>query len=392
MRIDRLSLTNFRNYSRLELRLPREPLLLHGPNAQGKTNLLEAIYVLATGHSPLTSVDREMIRWQAEDEGLPYARVGGEVTSEAESRQVEIVIEKRELAGGGTRTQKAIRIDGVRKRRADLAGLLNVVLFVPQDVTLVSGSPSGRRRHLDDVLCQADAAYCTALDRYEKAVRQRNAALRHLRERGGDQRQLDPFEDAISRHGVHVTSRRAALVEELSRRADRLQGQLTAGVEKLRLDYQPSLKDRGAAADESVARYREYLVAHRGRDIARGMTLSGPHRDELRFIATSPPRLQRGVDLATYGSRGQMRTAVLALKLAELEWMRESGRSPVLLLDEVMAEMDAARRAYLLAQIDSQTQTLLTATDPEMFSPEFRERAAVWEVREGLVSSGGTGQ
>jgi DNA replication and repair protein RecF len=385
MRIHYLGLTNFRSYARLELTLPEQPLLIHGPNAQGKTNLLEAIYVLATGHSPLTSLDRELIRWQAEEEGLPYARLRGEVTSEGASREIEIVLEKRALPNGGARTRKTIRIDRAPKRRSDLAGLLSVVLFVPQDVMLVSGSASGRRRHLDDILCQADAAYCSALEQYQKALRQRNAALRYLRERGGDQRQLDPFENVLAHHGVHVTRARQAVIEELSRRAHRLHRELTGAMEQLRIQYRPSLEYPGRAEQEAVASYKRHLFAARRKEIARGMTLSGPHRDELSFIAATPARSTHEIDLGTYGSRGQKRTAVLALKLAELEWMRDSGRTPVLLLDEVMAEMDSARRAHLLAQVDRESQTVLTATDPEMFSAEFRDRAVLWEVKDGLV-------
>jgi DNA replication and repair protein RecF len=385
MRIRTLGLTNFRNYARLELTMPDRPLLLHGPNAQGKTNLLEAIYVLAAGHSPLTSLDRELIRWQADEDGLPYARVRGEVTKDGRSYEIEVVVEKRVLSNGRERTQKTIRIDRTRKRRSDLAGLLNVVLFVPQDVTLVSGPPSARRRHLDDVLCQLDAAYCTALERYQDALRQRNAALRHLRDGTGDPRQLDPFEETLAGHGVHVTRGRATLIQELSQRADGVHRRLTAGAEQLQLGYQPSLEGTDEDGDDAVAEYRQRLLTGRRREIARGMTLTGPHRDELRFIASDAAHPAGQVDLSTFGSRGQKRTAVLALKLAELEWMKDGGRTPVLLLDEVMAEMDSARRAYLLAQVDGTEQTILTATDPEMFSADFRRRAVLWEVRGGLV-------
>ena len=143
MRIRYLSLTNFRNYARLELALPERPLLLYGANAQGKTSLLEAIYLLATASSPITSVDRQLVKWDAEAEGLPYARVWAEIVRRERVREVEIVLEKQPLANGTERLQKTIRIDRARKRRADLAGHLNVVLFMPQDVELVSGPPAG---------------------------------------------------------------------------------------------------------------------------------------------------------------------------------------------------------------------------------------------------------
>ena len=419
MRIRYLSLTNFRNYARLELTLPEQPLLLHGANAQGKTSLLEAVYLLATGSSPLTSLDRQLIKWEAEAEGLPYARVWAEVVRREPSpraggagggdriQELEIVLENRPLANGTTRLQKTIRVDRVRKRRADLTGRLNVVFFMPQDIDLVAGPPAGRRRYLDDTLCQVDKAYCTALERYTEALRQRNATLRHLRDKLGDPSQLAPFEEVLARQGVIVANGRRELVAALSQRADRIHQRLTGGAEWLRLEYHPNfdpaappalkyqmglgLQPYGGPPPEVgveglVAAFRQALLARRRDEIARGMTLTGPHRDELRFVAGSPAQGTHEVDLGTYGSRGQQRTAVLALKLAELGWMRErTGETPVLLLDEVLAELDAARRRYLLAQVDSVEQALLTATDPEMFSTEFRERAALWEVRGGIV-------
>jgi DNA replication and repair protein RecF len=407
MRIRYLGLTNFRNYARLELALPQRPLLLHGANAQGKTSLLEAIYLLATASSPLTPLDRQLINWEAEAEGLPYARVRAEVVRRDRIQEIEIVLEKRPLANGTTRLQKTIRVDRVRKRRADLAGRLNVVLFMPQDVGLVAGPPAARRRYLDDTLCQVDRDYCTALERYTEALRQRNAALRHLRDEGGDPAQLAPFEEILAREGVVVANGRRELVAALSQRGERIHQQLTGGAEWLRLEYRPNFDPAappalkyqmglglrpyegpppGVEAEGLVAAFRQALLARRADEIARGMTLIGPHRDEMRFVAGSPAQGTHEVDLGTFGSRGQQRTAVLALKLAELAWMRErTGESPVLLLDEVLAELDVARRRYLLAQVDDVEQALLTTTDPEMFSAEFLERAVLMQVRGGIV-------
>jgi DNA replication and repair protein RecF len=410
MHIRYLSLTNFRNYARLELTLPERPLLLYGANAQGKTSLLEAVHLLATGSSPLTSLDGQLVKWEAEAQGLPYARVWAEVVRRDCIQEVEVVLEKKSLANGTARLQKTIRVDRARKRRADLAGRLNVVLFMPQDVELVAGPPAGRRRYMDGALCQVDRAYCAALERYTEALRQRNAALRHLRDEGGDPAQLDPFEEMLAREGVVVANGRRELVAALSQRASGIHRQLTGDVEWLRLEYcpnfdpaaPPALKYQmglglqsyagpppGVGAEGLVGAFRQALLARRADAVARGMTLTGPHRDEMRFVAGSPAQGTHEVDLGTFGSRGQQRTAVLALKLAELEWMREwTGEAPVLLLDEVLAELDATRRRYLLARVDSVEQALLTATDPEMFSAEFRERAATWEVQGGIVKGG----
>ena len=410
MRIRYLSLTNFRNYSRLELKLPDQPLLLYGANAQGKTSLLEAVYLLATGSSPLTALDRQLVRWQAEAEGLPYARVWAEVARSNRIQEIEVVLENKPLANGKVRMHKTIRVDRARKRRADLAGLLNVVVFMPQDMDLIGGPPAGRRRYLDDTLCQVDAAYCDALEHYTEALRQRNALLRHLRDEGGNPSQLAPFEETLARQGVVIANGRRELVAALSQRADRVHQQLTGGAEWLRLDYQPNFDPAAPPAlkyqmglglqpyqgppsevggEGLVDAFRQELLASREKEIARGTTLIGPHRDEMRFVAGSPAQGTHEVDLGTYGSRGQQRTAVLSLKLAELEWMKERTKeSPVLLLDEVLAELDATRRQYLLAQVNGVEQALLTATDPEMFSAEFRERAALWQVATGIIKRG----
>jgi DNA replication and repair protein RecF len=410
MRIRYLSLTNFRNYARLELTLPEQPLLLYGGNAQGKTSLLEAIYLLATGSSPLASSDRELIRWQAEAEGLPYARVWAEVERYDRTLELDIALEKHTLSNGTSRLQKTIRVDRTQKRQSDLSGKLNVVLFTPQNVDLVSGSPSGRRRYMNDALSQIEEVYSEALTQYTKALRQRNAALRHVRDEGGTPEQLSPFERALARNGVIIASRRRAFLDDLSGRVKSIHEQLTGGNEWLRLDYVPNFDPAAPPAlkyqmgmdlkgnrepppelsfDDLVEAYQRVLVERRSKEIARGATVFGPHRDEIRFIAGSPALGTHEVDLGTYGSRGQQRTAVLSLKLAELGWMRQqTAETPVLLLDEVLAELDKARRAYLLEQVDSVEQAVLTATDPEMFSDKFLEQAAVWNVEGGLVQTG----
>lgn len=411
MQIRYFSLTNFRNYARLELALPDGPLLIHGGNAQGKTSLLEAIYLLAAGSSPLASSDRELIRWQAEAEGLPYARVWAEVERRDKTLELEIALEKRQLSNGTTRLQKTIRIDRAKKRQSNLSGKLNVVLFTPQHVDLVAGSPSDRRRYMNDALSQVDEAYSEALTQYTKALRQRNAALRHVRDERGDPAQLAPFERVLSETGVTIASRRRAFLEGLSERVTTLHEELTGDAEWLRLDYEPNfdpdtppalkaqvgmeLQNSEQASpyadrEELVEIYRQALLERRSEEIARGVTVFGPHRDEIRFIAGSPGLGTHEVDLGTYGSRGQQRTAVLSLKLAELRWMRQkTRRTPVLLLDEVLAELDRARRAYLLEHVNGVEQAILTATDPEMFSSSFLQEAEMWEVEGGLVHENG---
>jgi DNA replication and repair protein RecF len=299
-----------------------------------------------------------------------------------------------------------VRVDRVRKRISEISGYLNVVLFTPHDVDIVAGPPGRRRRYLDDALCQVDVEYARALAAYGDALRQHNAVLRHLRESPGDPAQLAPFERTLAQTGALVSLRRWQTIGELSGLAGRLEQDLTAGLEWLRLEYVAGL-DLGEwppepnqvaaeprAEDASVtpimdalsADFRTALASRRREAIARGVTVVGPHRDEVRFISGSPSQGTHGVDLGTFGSRGQQRTAVMALKLAEVEWMRErTGEAPVLLLDEVLAELDATRRSYLLRCVDGLEQTVLTATDPTMFASSFRSRATMWAVAAGVI-------
>jgi DNA replication and repair protein RecF len=400
MHVRSLSLENFRVYARLEQEWSPGSVLIYGANAQGKTSLLEAIYYLATARSPLTHLDRHLVNWAAEKEGLGYARLRAEVVSRERVQEIAIALANTQTKNGTVRLQKQVRVDRQARRRRDLAGCLNVVLFLPEDLELVAGSPGARRRYLDATLCQIDVDYADALDVYGDTLRQRNALLRHLAEEAGDRSQLDPLDDLLARNGVIVSHGRRRLIAALSRRASRIHRELSGGQEWLRLEYQPNFDParppeleyqmglaleepsgppEGVGADDLVEAFRERLRQRRGDEITRGTTLLGPHRDEMRFLADE-------IDLGTFGSRGQQRTAVLALKMAQLDWLREStGEAPVLLLDEVMAELDVRRRELLLAQVEHVDQALLTATDLEMFSPAFRESALLLKVEGGII-------
>lgn len=402
MRLRHLSLTNFRNYSRLELDIPPGEVVLLGNNAQGKTNLLEAIYYLATSRSPYTRSDRQLINWLADDESLPFARVVAELETGKEIKRIEITLVKEPTSDGGLRLRKEIRVNGLPRRTLDLLGHVNIVMFTPQDMVLIEGSPGQRRRYLDVTLCQAEPGYCRALSQFEKVLAQRNALLRQLGEarRGGDDEQLAFWDERLVNNGAVIIAARNRFVRELEMLAQPIHEELTGGLEHLRLRYEPSFDpavepqgqmgfspaDLGASAlpemklKEIAERYLNALKARRGDELARGFTLEGPQRDELRFLVN-------GKDLGDYGSRGQNRTAILALKLAEVGWMRErTGEWPILLLDEVAAELDEQRRAYLLNKINGAEQVMLTTTEPELLTEAFREEAALWRVDAGRIT------
>ncbi len=398
MHIEYLSLTNFRNFARLELAFPSGPVLLHGANAQGKTSLLEAIYYLATCRSPYTTADWQLINWQAENDVIPFARLSADVvTRRGPLDRLEITL-VRERDGLEQRTRKDVRLNGVTKRVMDLIGQVTAVLFLPRDLSLIEGSPVERRRYLDDTLCQTDRAYCEALATYEKLIPQRNALLRRIAEGQSSPNELYFWDTQVAEHGARLIAGRQRLLRELEGLAQRNHLELTGRRELLEISYQPSFLPTAAGdgqlsfdapgldlhrelvPEEIAPQFLEALEAGREEHVARGVTLIGPHRDELRF------QINRR-DVGLYGSRGQSRTAVLALKLAELTWMRDTiGEWPILLLDDVVAELDADRRVYLLDHIDDSTQSILTTTEPRIFPQSFLDRAVCWQVVEGQIS------
>lgn len=400
MRVEHLSLTNFRNYARLELTLPADrPIVLVGANAQGKTSLLEAIYYAATGRSPYTASDRQLIHWRAEAEPIPFARLAAQICGRGGADyRIEITLMMERTADGVGRFRKTIRVNGADKRLMDIVGLLNVVLFVPRDLTLIEGTPADRRRFMDETLGQVDAGYLAALEVYEKALPQRNALLKRIAERRASRRELAYWDDQLITAGATLIAGRQRFLRELERGAQAAHLDLTGRRETLTLRYQPSFaptaENNGQMAFETLGLdlHRELsaaqiepqlaarLEAEQDESILRGVTLSGPHRDELRLLIDER-------DAGLYGSRGQARTAVMALKLAEMSWMQaRTGETPVLLLDEVAAELDAARRAYLLERVRAGAQTLMTTTELDIFTPEFLRRASVWQVEAGQIA------
>jgi DNA replication and repair protein RecF len=388
MRLTHLSLHNFRNYVRLDLDLSPGVTLLLGDNAQGKTNLLESVYYLATSRSPYAGADREVVNWLAsEEEPLPYARLVGRLARG--SREITIEITLTQQANDGARYQKQIRLNGVSKRAMDLLGNLNVVLFLPDDIGLVSGSPGGRRRYLDATLCQIDPLYCRNLSRYNQIVTQRNALLRDLRERGGDPNQLTFWDGRLVEHGAYLVHRRWRALLTLDELARELHARITDTQEHLHLRYEPSVEIEEASHDPAVVEsaavataFKSQLQTQRRREVAAGMTLSGPHRDEVRFLVN-------GMDAGVYGSRGQQRTAALALKLAEVDLMRrETGHDPVLLLDDVLSELDEHRRRFLVRTLeDGVEQALITTTDLRTLPQTLLERCYLWQIQMGRLSA-----
>jgi len=397
MYLRHVSLTNFRNFTRLDIDLPQRVVLLTGDNAQGKTSMLEAIYFLAAFTSFQTHADRQIINFHEAKNSLAVTRLVADYQKARSKHRLEVRLILEPTGINGQRLRKEILLDGVKKSTNDAVGHFNAVIFVPQMSQIIEGAPEDRRRYLNLALAQSTPAYARVLSEYNQALTQRNALLKMLGERSGNSDQLEVWDDALTRLGAQIILWRIEAIQQIERLASRVHHELTHGSEILRLAYDPAFDplpkpngqmglkidtiiDRsGLELDEIQNGFRTRLRELRGEEIARGVTTIGPHRDDLRFLSNH-------IDLGDYGSRGQVRTALLALKLAEVNWMKDrTGEWPVILLDEVMAELDLQRRADLLQYIGESEQVLFTTTDLNLFTPEFTEQAEVWRVESGRV-------
>ncbi len=403
MHITHLSLTNFRNYGRLELALPQKATLLHGNNAQGKTNLLEAIYYLATSRSPNADQDKQLLNWDAAqlDDPIIVGRLVAQVTTQQGNKQIEmrLIQERKQDIRGGYSFRREALVNRRKVRLMDLLGNLRVVLFLPQDVQLISGPPSARKRYLDITKCQINPIYCRTLSDYNKVLEQRNALLRQIAEGQGSRDLLSIFDERLVKLGSHVFCTRAAFIADMGREAQRIYyEELTSSGEAVRLNYLPRLALKSSGRGEDVSdlitlgkqleakdvtaiseQFANLLESTYTADVHRGSTNVGPHRDDWRFWLN-------GRNLGSFGSRGQQRSAILALKMAEINWMhKQTKETPILLLDEVVAELDEQRRALLLHYTQQSNQAILTATDPSMFTADFLRNAISMTVSNGQI-------
>ncbi len=407
MHLSQLSLLNVRSFRRLELHLEPGAYVLVGENAEGKSNLLEAIALLATTRTQRPGNDAELISWAAlREDPLPAARFAGSVESARGSDTVEMTIAARALAppersraDDGTPaagaapapppTSRRFRLNGVARRASDLVGTLRVVLFSAADLGVVAGSPQARRRYLDLTLSQVEGVYVRAAQRYQRVLQQRNSLLRRLAERRGRPDELDFWDEELAQAGSVLLVERARSLDHLAADAARRYAELAPGDAPLRPCYRPALPQPladellagGAGArDWLAAAFREALTERRREEIAAGLTRIGPHRDDVAFLLG-------GRELAATASRGQQRGAALALRLAEVELFRaRTGEPPVLLLDDVLSELDGRRRERVIEVAYGVDQLLVTTPDPARPPPgavvgERRLRLASGELR-----------
>lgn len=372
MRVAQLHLTNFRNYRRLTLDLPPGPSVIVGGNGQGKTNLLDALHILASAQSLRPGPEAAWVRFDAPAaEG--FARLRAEIDSTAGAREVEMIVARtRPDDGEASGVRRRARVDGVVTRLADLPGRLLAVSFAPSDLNLWTGAPSGRRRWLNLAVAQVEPAYTAHLTTYEGILARRNALLRRLQGGVGRPAELEFWDDRISGPAVEVTRARAGYVASV-------RAPVNSGFELMRGGGRLDLAYRANGLGQDAAGFRSALRQNRRRDIQRGASGLGPHRDDLEA------RLDGRV-LAHIGSRGQMRLAALALKLGQHAVARDRrAERPVLLLDDIAAELDPAHRRLLIDQLPDDAQVLVTTADPDLLDETVLRQAARYRVVTGEI-------
>jgi DNA replication and repair protein RecF len=403
MNLFHLSLTNFRAFSRLDMDVPGRILLLQGNNAQGKTSLLEAVYFFSTFTSIQASSDRQLINFRILDEKVAVARLLADFFRGEQEHKLEVrIILEKDTESGNAKFRKEILLDGVKRSTHQAIGYFNAVIFLPQMTRIIESGPDERRRYLNLALSQVVPGYAKALSEYAQIITQRNALLKQIAERNTDTNQLDYWDELLSARAIFIMKERQIALKEMEQFAVLNHRKLTDDQEILQFNYLPALRgtlNNGKEKSETygpdpdfmndsaevlLAEFKRQLKLKRREEILRGSTTIGPHRDEIRFLANQ-------IDLGDYGSRGQVRTALLSLKLSEVYWMEQrSGHHPLLLLDETMAELDQIRRSKLLESIIEGHQSILTTTDLKLFDPDFIRQTTLWHIKQGIVEEDST--
>lgn len=387
MHLAHLSLSNVRSFRRLELPLEPGRHVIAGENGEGKSNLLEAVQMLATARTLRSGTDLDVISWASiEEDPLPASRLEAAVNTKAGRKTLEIAVVAQETVAGArpSRASRRFRVNGVARRASDLIGQLRVVMFSADDLDIIAGAPALRRRYMDITISQFDPPYLRALQRYQRVLEQRNSLLRKLQERRGKANELDFWDEELAVAGALIVNRRAEAIRDLARDASARYAELapTEG-EDLMVCYEPRLPGAlpEAAREHDLAeRFQAAIGAERGEDVRRGVTRWGPHRDDVQFLIG-------GHHAGNSASRGQQRTAALALRLAEVELSTErTGDPPVLLLDDILSELDAGRRERILAAAYHVDQVLITTPDIDRPTPEELPEAVRYRLTGGELT------
>jgi DNA replication and repair protein RecF len=354
MRIKKLKLNNFRNITEGELAINDGTTVFYGGVGEGKTNLIEAIFLLSVGRSYRTSETQQVIRW-----GKDEAYIRGEGSGASGRLAVAIKIDK---------TGKKIELNGENNRKSiDLIGGFRSVIFHSDDIAIVGGAPQVRRRYLDLAISQSSKNYAFNLRDYYRIIKQRNSALIK-----GSTMDIAAWDDQLSKVGAWITQARGSVINEIAKAANQIIKSVVGEDQKLEIKYVP-------AGEDDPERFKNRLSKAIKNDMARGMTTIGPHRDDFKLLLS-------GVDARYYASSGEKKTIVLALKLAEVEFIRAvTGEKPTLLLDDVFSTLDMKRSKALLSVTGDGSQCVITLTDLNLIKNEFRSGAKLYEIKEGRI-------
>ncbi|XID91741.1 DNA replication/repair protein RecF [Paenibacillaceae bacterium WGS1546] len=370
MQLNSLELQGYRNYDALKLSTEGGVNIFIGPNAQGKTNLLEAIHVLSLTKSHRTSKDKELIGWN---------QSAAVLRAQMTRRIGDVGLELRLSAQG-----KKAKVNGLEQRKlSGFVGTLNVVLFAPEDLDIVKGAPGVRRRFMDMEIGQVHPGYLHDMQQYQKILQQRNNYLKSTDIRRASPEMLDVWNEQLAMSGVKMMQKRKNFIIHLQRWAEKIHAGITGGSERLTVEYKPSFGTAsGMDNQDQTSLFGQFMIKltqGKEQEFRRGMTLTGPHRDDLSFSIN-------GKDVQSFGSQGQQRTAALSLKLAELELMHEEiGEYPLLLLDDVLSELDQNRQTQLIETFQSRVQTFITTTGLESVNMGRLKDASIYHVRDGQL-------
>ncbi len=388
MYLKTLSLTNFRSFQKLDVNLPQGTILIEGNNAQGKTTILEAIYFLSTFTSLHTHSDRELINFIESKNPLAVSRIKAEfVTNHEISHEIEVRLIQQQNNLSAPSLRKEVLIDGAKKRASQTIGLFSAVFFIPQMMRILDGSPSERRRYIDMAIAQTNPYYAPFLNQYNKLLTRKNATLKQINQsHGKNSDQLTYWNEQLSQIGAKILFSRNKAIDQIKPIAQTIFKDLTDQKEDFNIQYIPALDNASPKPEwiENEEQIQQNLLnlyqKNQKQEIYRGVTFIGPHRDEIAFFSNN-------LDLGKYGSRGQMRTTMLTLKMTEIEWIHQStGHMPVLLLDEVLAELDKTRRDKLTESLKNFDQALLTTSEKEQFSDQFLSNTTTWTIHQGMLT------
>ncbi|TCS80827.1 DNA replication/repair protein RecF [Tepidibacillus fermentans] len=349
MFLTHLHLKNYRNYAELDLLFDQRINIFQGNNAQGKTNIVEAIYLLALAKSHRTAKEKELVQW-----GQSFSVIKGTVERTMGNVSLEIQI---------TDKGKKAKINALeQKKLSDYIGAFNVILFAPEDLTLVKGSPQYRRKFLDIEIGQIQPSYLYHLAQYQKVLQQRNNLLKDFSKvKKNKLEMLEIWNVQMVEHGAKILDKRLKFLKKLEKRAQEVHDGITEGMENLNIYYKSSIPLEKGLETESDIRFQfeRIIEKYMPLELNRGTSMIGPHRDDLDFYINQ-------IDVRSYGSQGQQRTTALSLKLAEIELIHEEiGEYPILLLDDVLSELDKKRQTHLIKTIENKVQTMITTTTTE---------------------------